>query len=113
MTAFRCSKVVVTRFALELGIEQLYISARIATSTLFPMLLGLYAGKLTDRLDVRKPMIAGTLGVASALLVQYVWPGVGALFVSACLIGAMWVFYNVCAQNIMGILSDPEARAKN
>ncbi len=113
MTAFRGSKVVVTLFAIELGVEQLYIGALVATYSLFPMLLGLYAGKLTDRLGVRTPMIAGTLGVASALVVPYVWPGITALFVSASLIGATWVFYNVCAQNLMGILSDSESRAKN
>ena len=113
MTAFRGSKVVVTLFAIELGVPQLYIGALIATYSVFPMLLGLYAGKLTDRLGVRTPMIAGTLGVFTALLVPFVFPGVPTLYVSATLIGASWVFYNVCAQNLVGILSTPETRARN
>ena len=113
MTAFRGSKVVVTLFAIDLGVPQLYIGALIATYSVFPMLLGLYAGKLTDRLGVRTPMIAGTLGVFTALLVPYVSPGVPTLYVSATLIGASWVFYNVCAQNLVGILSTPETRARN
>jgi MFS family permease len=113
MTAFRGSKVVVTLFAVELGVPQLYIGALIAVYSVFPMLLGLYAGKLTDRLGVRLPMTAGSLGVATALAVPYVFPGVPALFASATLIGASWVFYNVCAQNLVGILSDVESRARN
>ena len=113
MTAFRGSKVVVTLFAIELGMPQLYIGAVIAVYSVFPMLLGLYAGKLTDRLGVRVPMIAGTLGVTIALLVPYIFASVAALFVSATLIGATWVFYNVCAQNLIGILSDAETRARN
>jgi MFS family permease len=113
MTAFRGSKVVVTLFAIELGMPQLYIGAVVATYSVLPMMLGLYAGKLTDRLGVRLPMTFGTLGVATALLVPYLFPGIAALFVSAALIGAAWVFYNVCAQNLVGILSNSETRARN
>jgi len=113
MTAYRGSKVVVTLFAVHLGMPQLYIGAVIAMYSVFPMLLGLYAGKLSDRLGVRVPMIAGTLGVVTALLVPFVFPHVSALYVSAALLGATWVFYNVSAQNLVGMLSASESRAKN
>lgn len=113
MTAFRGSKVLVTLFAVELGIEQLYIGALIALYSLFPMLLGVFAGKLSDRLGVRLPMIGGTLGVATALLVPFAVPRVPGLYASAVLLGATWVFYNVCAQNLMGMLSEPDTRARN
>ena len=113
MTAFRGSKVVVTLFAIELGAPQIYIGMLIATYSVFPVLLGLYAGKLTDRLGVRIPLIGGTLGVALALLVPYLFPSRTALFASATLIGAAWVFYNVCAQNLIGVLSDADSRARN
>ena len=113
MTAYRGSKVLVTLFAIELGMPQLYIGAVVAVYSVAPMLLGLYAGKLTDRLGVRVPMIAGSIGAGTALLVPYVFPGITALFISASLIGAAWVFYNVCVQNLVGILSDPDTRARN
>ena len=113
MTAFRGSKVVVTLFAIELGAPQISIGLLIAMYSVFPVMLGVYAGKLTDRLGVRKPMIAGTLGVSTALLVPFAAPGVAALYVSAALLGASWVFYNVCAQNLIGLLSDAESRARN
>jgi MFS family permease len=113
MTAFRGSKVVVTLFAIELGAAQFAIGVIIAMYSVFPMMLGLYAGKLTDRLGVRRPLIGGTLGVALALLVPFIFPARPALYVSATLIGASWVFYNVCAQNLIGLLSTPESRPKN
>ena len=113
MTAFRGSKVVITLFAVDLGMPQFYIGALVAMYSVFPMFLGLYAGKLTDRLGVRAPMIGGTVGVVAGLLVPFIFPRVPALYASAMLIGATWVFYNVCAQNLIGILSDSESRARN
>lgn len=113
MTAYRGSKVTVTLFAVDLGLPQFYIGAIVALYSVFPVLLGLYAGRLTDRLGVRVPMICGTLGVSLALLVPFVLPSTPALFASSALLGAMWVFYNICAQNLIGILSDKESRARN
>lgn len=113
MTAYRGSKVVVTLFAIELGMNQFYIGALVAMYSLCPVLLGLYAGKLADRLGVRIPMIGGTVGVTTALLVPFLLPQVPGLYVSATLIGATWVFYNVCVQSLIGALSDPESRARN
>jgi MFS family permease len=113
MTAFRGSKVVVTLFAIELGAPQFSIGVIIAMYSVFPMILGVFAGKLTDRLGVRRPLIGGTFGVTLALLVPFFFPRTAALYISAILIGASWVFYNVCAQNLVGLLSTPETRAKN
>ena len=67
MTAYRGSKLALTLFAIDLGASQISIGALIAMYSVAPVLLGLYAGKLTDRLGVRMPMIAGTLGVFVAL----------------------------------------------
>jgi MFS family permease len=113
MTAYRGSRVIVVLFAVDLGVPQFYIGVLAATFSIFPMLLGLYAGKLTDRLGVRTPMIAGSVGVGLGLVVPFVFPGVAALYVASTLMGASWVFYNVCAQNLVGDLSNAESRAKN
>lgn len=113
MSAYRGSKVLVTLFALDLGLPQFWIGALVAVYSVFPVLLGLYAGKLIDRLGVRIPMIGGTLGVSTALLMPFVFPGVPALYLCSALLGGTWVFYNLCAQNLIGILSDREGRARN
>jgi MFS family permease len=113
VTAYRGSKLALTLFAIDLGAAQISIGALIAMYSVAPVLLGLYAGKLTDRLGVRTPMIAGTLGVFVALMVPYVFPGLPALYATSALIGASWVFYNVCAQSLIGLLSDSESRPRN
>src|SRR5207253_1935982 len=113
MTAYRGARVMVTLFAVDMHVPQLYIGVLAATFSVFPMLLGLYAGRITDRVGVRAPMIGGTAGVGLGLLIPYLFPTLAALYVSAALMGASWVFYNVCAQNLIGDLSDTETRAKN
>jgi MFS family permease len=113
MTAYRGSKVLITLFAIQFDVTQLHIGMLVAMYSVFPVFLGLYAGKLTDRLGVRLPLMAGSIGVALALLMPFLFPGMTALFVSAGLIGASWVFYNVCVQNLVGLLSAPDTRARN
>ncbi|HEX6002415.1 MAG TPA: MFS transporter [Burkholderiales bacterium] len=113
MTAFRGSKVLVALFALELGASQFYIGLLVALYSVFPMLLALYAGRLSDRLGVRAPMIAGSTGLALGLTVPYFTPGLPALCLSAVLIGASHVFYNVSVQNLVGALSGINDRTRN
>jgi MFS family permease len=113
MSAFRGSKVLVALFALELGASQFYIGLLVALYSVFPMLLALYAGKLSDRLGVRSPMMAGSTGLALGLSVPYFAPGLPALYVSAVLIGASHVFYNVSVQNLVGALSGINDRTRN
>lgn len=113
MTAYRGSKIIVSLFAIELGASQIYIGTLIAMYSLFPMLMGLYAGKLADRLGVRWPMICGSVGVGCGLAVPFLMPTLTGLYLSAALIGASHVFYHVSAQNMVGVLSTKETRTQN
>jgi predicted MFS family arabinose efflux permease len=81
--------------------------------SLLPALLAMYAGRLSDRLGVRAPMLAGSLGVAAGLLLPWLQPGLPALYASAALIGASHMFYNVSAQNLIGSLGGAEERTRN
>ena len=113
MSSFRASKVLVSLFAIELGASQFIIGVMIAVYSLLPALLALYAGKLSDRLGVRLPMVVGSLGLAGGLLVPWLSPTVPALYASAALIGATQMFYNVSMQNLVGSLGAPEDRTRN
>lgn len=113
MVSFRGSKVLVSLFAIELGAPQFYIGILVATYSLFPMLLAIYAGKLSDRLGVRKPMVVGSIGMTLGLALPFFWPTVNALYASAALLGGSHVFYNVSVQNLIGSLSAPAQRTKN
>lgn len=113
MSSFRASKVIVSLFAIELGASQFAIGVMIAMYSLFPALLALYAGKLSDRLGVRVPMLAGSLGISAGLLLPWLSPSLPALYASAALIGASHMMYNVSTQNLVGSLGGPEDRTRN
>jgi predicted MFS family arabinose efflux permease len=113
MSSFRASKVLISLFAIELGASQFTIGVMIATYSLLPALLAVYAGKLSDRLGVRVPMLAGSLGLAAGLLLPWLAPALPALYASAALIGASHMFYNVSVQNLVGSLGAAEERTRN
>ena len=113
MTAFRGSKVLITLFSIELGASKILIGILVALYSLFPMLLGLYAGKLTDRLGVRVPVVAGSSAMAAALAVPFLFPALPALYVQAVGVGAGHVFYNVAIQNLIGGLGGGADRTRN
>lgn len=113
MLGMRGSKIVVSLLALDLGASQLLVGVIVALYSLLPMFLGLYAGKLTDRMGVRWPIICGCVGIAIGLLIPGISPTLPMLFVSAAAIGAAHIFYNVSVQNLIGMLSSDENRARN
>jgi len=113
MASFRASKVLISLFAIELGASQLLIGFLVALYSLFPMLLALYAGKLSDRLGARLPTIVGSLGLAAGLAVPYFFTSLAGLCASAVLIGVFHMMYNVSVQNLVGSFGGPEDRTRN
>lgn len=113
MSSFRASKVLVSLYAIELGASQLVIGVLIALYSVFPALLAVYAGRLSDRLGVRLPMLAGSLGVSAGLLLPWLSSSLPALYASAVLIGASHMFYNVSVQNLVGSIGGAEDRTRN
>jgi MFS family permease len=107
------SRMVASLFAIELGANPLLIGMLISAYSLFPLLLGVYSGRLSDRFGSRRPMLAGTAVLACGLILPFLWPKLPALYVSAVLIGTGFVFFNVSAQNLAGGLGSPEERTRN
>ena len=109
MTAVRGSKIVVSLLAIEFGANPLAIGFMIAMYAVVPVALALYAGKLSDRFGVRLPMLIGSAGVSCGLMLPGFVPGLPALYASAALIGGSYIFYQVSAQNAIGLLSESAA----
>ena len=107
------SKVVVSLLALELGASQLLIGVLAALYALLPMLLGVYSGRLADTIGMRVPMLIGAALAGIAMLCGFAWQQLAALFATATLMGAAFVFYNVSIQNLTGAHGQPEQRARN
>jgi MFS family permease len=107
------SKVLVSLFALSLGASQLSVGLLAACYAVFPLLLGVYTGRLTDRRGVRMPLMVGSALTCVAMLMGFVWRDVAGLFAVAALMGASFVFFNVSVQTLAGAIGKPEHRTRN
>lgn len=112
-SGFGGSRIVVTLYALELGTNQFGVGMLMALYALCPMLLAVYIGKLADRVGPRLPMLAGAAGVAVALLLPPLLPGLPTLYVSALVIGTSFHFFFVTVTGTAGGVGGAEHRARN
>jgi MFS family permease len=112
-TGFGGSRVAVSLYALELGANQLAIGVLMALYGLCPMLLAVYIGKLADRVGPRLPMLMGTAGVAMALLLPPLFPGLATLYITALVIGTSFHFFFITVTGIAGGIGGEGNRVHN
>jgi MFS family permease len=110
---FGGSRVAVSLYALELGANQLAIGVLMALYGLCPMLLAVYIGKLADRVGPRLPMLVGTMGVAVALILPPLFPGLATLYITALLIGTSFHFFFIAVTGIAGGIGGEGNRVRN
>lgn len=110
---FGGSRVVVALYALDLGASQFTIGVLMALYALCPMLFAVSIGKLADRVGPRLPMTLGTVGVALALLLPPMFPGMVTLYLSALLLGTSFHFFFVTVTGIAGGIGGVENRSRN
>jgi MFS family permease len=107
------SRVVASLFAINLGANAFEVGTLISVYAIFPLLLGVYSGRISDRFGTRRPMAAGVLVVATGLLLPFLSPTLPTLYLSCILIGTGFVFFNVSNQTLGGALGTPEERTQN
>jgi MFS family permease len=112
-TAYKGSKVLMSLSALELGANEFFVGMLFSTYALFPLLLSVYAGKISDRIGFRRPMLYGTIGLLAGLSLPFLVFRLEALYVAAALIGFCYIFYTVAVQHLIGALADGMDRTKN
>lgn len=111
--AFRGSKVAIALYALHLGANPLVVGMLAAGYSVFPLLLAMHAGRVTDRVGVRFSLLLGSLGLALGLLVPFALPSLAGLFVAVTLLGIAHIYYHVAVHYAVGSLGDKDARARN
>ncbi len=77
---YKSSRVLTTLYAIELGADSLVIGFLISMYGLFPLLLAVSAGKVSDRFGFRYPSLLGLSGVSLGLLLPYLIPRLTTLF---------------------------------
>jgi MFS family permease len=111
--SLRGSRVLLSLFAIELGAGAFEIGVLISISSVFQLLLGIYAGKVTDRYGFRLPMLFGSMGSSLSMIVPYLYPQLVSLYASRVLTGISFIFFAVAIQNLAASLGGAEMRARN
>src|SRR5215213_6570011 len=112
--AQRGSKVAVSLYSLELGASAAAVGVLAALFAVFPLLLAVHAGRISDRLGVRMPMVLGGITMVAGLAVPIVFPGsLGWLFVCPALLGLGHIYFHVSIHNLVGALGERAERTKN
>jgi MFS family permease len=107
------SRVTVSLNALALGASTATVGGLMALFALLPMLFAIPAGRLADRIGVRAPMLAGSIGMTLGVILATLWPGLPMLFATAMLTGVAFMMFQVAAQYATGEMGGPGARSRN
>jgi MFS family permease len=107
------ARVLLTLYALSLGADPFGVGMLTATFYLCPLLFSWPIGRLADRHGARWLVLTGSVCGLIGLLVAFALTRLEALFVAALLTGLAFAFYLVTLQNLIGVLSAPEQRARN
>ena len=106
------AQIVLSLYALKLGAGPFAIGVLGACFALFPMALAVPAGRVVDRIGPRRPMTLGAIVSGIGMLVPFFFPALPAVYVAAVLSGLAAICFNLATQNIVGLLSTPETRAR-
>jgi MFS family permease len=112
-SSFKANKVLMSLFAIDLGTSPATIGVLYAMYSVFPIVLSVFAGKVSDRHGFRAPVMLSSCGVVAALLLPFSVPGLPALFVSAALAGLCNIFYVVAIQHVIGSFGEGAQRTRN
>ncbi|MEO8755867.1 MAG: MFS transporter, partial [Casimicrobiaceae bacterium] len=107
------NRVTVSLEALRLGASTAVVGVLLALYALLPMFCAVAAGRLSDRVGVRRPMLVGSIGLTVGSALPVVMPGFISLFFSAVIVGVSFMLFQVPAQNATGELGGVEVRAQN
>jgi MFS family permease len=107
------SRIALSLYALHLGASASTVGVLVACFYVFPVLMSWHVGRHSDRVGSRGPLLVGSASGACAMLIPFYFQNLPALFVAATLMGIAFTLYNVLLPNIVGLVSEPGARARN
>jgi MFS family permease len=110
---FAGSRLAVPLFAVDQGATPFVVGTVVALYAAFPVVLALPAGRMTDRLGFKWPLLFGTGGVFVALMLPAVFPSMVTLYFTASLIGLAFMALQLATQTLAGAAGGPADRARN
>ena len=110
---FAGSRLAVPLFAVDQGASPFVVGTVVALYAALPAVLAVPAGRMTDRLGFKMPMLFGTGGVCIALILPFLWPSMVTLYFTAALIGLAFMALQLGTQTLAGAIAGPADRARN
>ncbi len=111
--AYKGSKMLVALYAIELGGTPFEVGMLFSLYSIFSLFIAIHVGRLSDRFGPRTLMLIGCCGLGAGLLLPFIWPRFGMLYLSATVIGALYIFFTVSAQHLIGAAGAGHARTRN
>ena len=96
-TVLAGSRVTVSLYSLSRGASPLVVGTLMGLYSFLPMWLAIGAGRLSDRIGVRRPMLVGSCGIAVGAALPWLFDGLPVLFVTTALIGMSFMLIQVAA----------------
>ena len=112
-TALAGTRIIVSLEALKNGGSPFTVGVLMALFALLPMLCAIAAGRLSDRIGVRVPMLAGSFGLAVGCAIPFFWRGLPALYLSATLAGVSFMVFQLATQRVAGEMGEVRDRVRN
>lgn len=110
---FAGSRLAVPLFAVDQGATPFLVGTVVALYAALPAVLALPAGRVTDRLGFKIPLLLGTSGVFIALILPFLWPSMTMLYFTASLLGVSFMALQLAVQTLTGAIAQPADRARN
>jgi len=111
--AFAGCRVNLSLFALSLHATPLTVGVVVSLLALLPMIFAVSAGRVMDRIGVRRPMLAGACATIAGLVLVYAVPRIEVLFIASPLVGAGFMLYHMAVNHAVGLIGAPEDRVRN
>jgi len=112
-SVFVGSRVAVSLYAIHLHASPFMVGTLMSVYGMVPMLLSVAAGRLTDRVGPRVPLLVGSTTLTVGATLPFLFPGLPSLYVAATMIGSGFMLYQVTVQNTVGFIGKPEDRPTN
>ncbi len=111
--AFAGCRVNLSLFALHLDASPLVVGIILSLLALLPMTFAVGAGRIIDRIGVRKPMLLATVVVILGLIIGVVFPQIEALYLVSLIVGGGFMLFHIAVNHAVGVIGRPEDRVRN
>ena len=111
--AFNGGRLTISLSALAMGATPLTVGVIMSLFAALPMALGVFSGRLVDRIGIRMPLVGAVVLIAASVALPAIAPGLPAMHLAAAGAGSGFMMLQISVQHWVGENSLPENRKDN